>query len=107
MVRIPAQPNPYIFCYKGTFNLEHCLLNWTQNWNHLLPIDMNTLNELIDIMDGIKECSGFTKDDNFSFYFEYLHTLDRYFNISIITMLYMCFCPTCTCIMLQCLHYFV
>ena len=44
----------------GTLNLEPCLLNWKYNVTNLRN-DMYTFNALIDIMDGIKECNGFTK----------------------------------------------
>ena len=41
----------------STLNLEPCLLSWKYNLNNYIY----TLNEFIDIRDGIKECNGFTK----------------------------------------------
>ena len=45
---------------QGTLNLEPRLLSWKYNLTNLRN-DMYTFKELIDIMDGIKECNGFTK----------------------------------------------
>ena len=43
---------------QGTFNLEPCLLSLKYNLTNLKN-DIHTLNELIYIMDGIKECYVF------------------------------------------------
>ena len=47
---------------QGTLNLEPCLLGWKYNLTNLNNY-IYTLNELIDIRDGIKECNGLTKVD--------------------------------------------
>ena len=46
---------------QGTLNLESCLLSWKYNLTNFKN-EVYTLNELIDIRDGSKECNGFTKD---------------------------------------------
>ena len=43
---------------QGTLNLEPCILSWKYNLTNFKN-DIYTLNELIDIRDGIKECNGF------------------------------------------------
>ena len=45
---------------QGTLNLEPCLLIWKYNLTNLRN-DMYTFKELIDIMDGIKECKVLQK----------------------------------------------
>ena len=40
--------------------LEPCLLSWKYKLTNLRN-DMYTFKKLIDIMNGIKECNGFTK----------------------------------------------
>ena len=47
---------------QGTLNVEPCFLSWKYNVINLNH-DIYTLNELIDIRDGIKECNGSTKDE--------------------------------------------
>ena len=51
---------------QGPINLEPCLLSWKYNLTNLRN-DMYTLNELINIRDGIKECNCFTKVEIFRF----------------------------------------
>ena len=45
---------------QGTLHFEPCLLSWKYNLTNLKH-DIHTLNEFIDIRDGITECNGFTK----------------------------------------------
>ena len=45
---------------QGTLNVEPCLFSWKYNLTNLRN-DIYTVNELINIRDGIKECNGFTK----------------------------------------------
>ena len=98
---------------QGTLNLEPCLLSWKFNLTNL--IKNYTVYELIDMRDSIKECNGFYKRWDISFYYKYLYTLVRYFSIIIYIYIITMFCVflnvwflvICTFIMLNCLYYFV
>ena len=46
---------------QGTLNFEPCIWSW--NFFEQFKNNIFTLNELIDIRDGIEECNGFTKDE--------------------------------------------